>query len=473
MTALLKRKTLGKVQISNEEKGDLEGTIDVGQENHSAGESSISSAMDVSKTRGSRSMSTSGMGQPPQVDVHLKQNQGRDTQAIGQYEEPRSYSGLPDGRQYPPDTGTCGTKCTSGTLSELTTTMDVICRGLLTMHEASRIYDRYVDEIIPHFPIVLLPKGAAECLRWEKPTLFLAVISAAASTEDEDLYLSLNQELVAVYADKITIKGEKSLELIQSMLVSVVWCCPPENFDSLKFYQYIHLAATMALDLGIGKKIRLKQTEFGVLAEKDLSTSDSISQVQPIKEENRSYTDAALVESRRTLLACYLMCSQVSTSLRRPNMLRLSSWMAECIDYLEASPDAAPTDKRFVAWVKLQRLIEECGNALSFDDPSASPSLAESRVQLMLKGFEKQMENWKNSIAPGVMNRRHILGEPLLIMLTSYTETLYMTFYFHNILLHELSLHPDHNPEVFHPPNHLCALRKADQDSRTFSPLSS
>lgn len=234
------------------------------------------------------------------------------------------------------------------------------------------------------------------------------MIAAAASSENEDLYLSLNQELLAVYADRITIKGEKSLELIQSMLVSVVWCCPPENFDSLKFYQYIHVAATMAIELGIGKKTRLKQLEFGVLAEKDMSTYDSTSQIHPIKLENGSYTDAGLVESRRTLLACYLLCSSVSISLRRPNMLRLSNWMAECIDYFEASPDAAPTDKRFIAWVKLQRLMEECGNAFSFDDPSTSPSLAESRIQLMLKGFEKQMENWKNSIAPGVMNRRHI-----------------------------------------------------------------
>lgn len=158
MTALLKRKTLGKVQIRSEEKGDLVGISNVGQENYSAGESSISGAMDISKTHGSHSILTSEMGQPPQANVHVKQNLNRDTQTSGQYEEPRSYSGLLDGRQYPSETGTGGTKCISSTPHQLATDMDVICRGILTMHEASRIYDRYVDELIPHFPIVLLAK---------------------------------------------------------------------------------------------------------------------------------------------------------------------------------------------------------------------------------------------------------------------------------------------------------------------------
>ena len=83
-------------------------------------------------------------------------------------------------------------------------------------------------------------------------------------------------------------------------------------------------------------------------------------------------------------------------SLRLPNMLRFSSWMAEALEVLENPAYAAPSDKRFVAWVKLQRIVEECGSALALDDPHGSEiSLADKRVQAMLGGCEKQLDAWR------------------------------------------------------------------------------
>ena len=83
-------------------------------------------------------------------------------------------------------------------------------------------------------------------------------------------------------------------------------------------------------------------------------------------------------------------------SLRLPNMLRFSGWMTEALEVLEKSPFAVPTDKRFVAWVKLQRIVEECGSAMALDDPyDTSISLAEKHVQVKLSSCEKQLEAWK------------------------------------------------------------------------------
>lgn len=92
-------------------------------------------------------------------------------------------------------------------------------------------------------------------------------------------------------------------------------------------------------------------------------------------------------------------------SLRLPNMLRFSSWMAECVEYLEKSENAAPTDKQFIAWVKLQRIVDECGSALALDDPrDTNVTLADQRVQATLAAFEKQLEAWKRN-ANDIMNR--------------------------------------------------------------------
>lgn len=77
-------------------------------------------------------------------------------------------------------------------------------------------------------------------------------------------------------------------------------------------------------------------------------------------------------------------------------MLRFSSWFAEALDVLEKLPNSAPADKRFIAWVKLQRVVEECGSALAMDDPyGANVSLADRHVQAMIGGCEKQLDAWR------------------------------------------------------------------------------
>jgi hypothetical protein len=105
------------------------------------------------------------------------------------------------------------------------------------------------------------------------------VVTAASCQLDLMLFRELFQKVTKIYAEKIFIKGEKSLELIQSLILSSVWYCPPEESCgrmNLHFYQYIHMAATMALDLGIG-----------LVVDKATITLDEC----------------------RSLLACYLNCA--------------------------------------------------------------------------------------------------------------------------------------------------------------------
>lgn len=196
---------------------------------------------------------------------------------------------------------------------------DVIDRGLLSIHEASQLYTRYSHELVQYFPTVILPEGYdAADIRRKNPTLFLAVIAAASGSSDADLNVSLNKEIMQIYADQIVIKGEKSLELIQSILITIAWYCPPDNFEELKFYQYIHMAATMALDLGIGKKTRGPIIHSHTLAAGFIESPGS----ESLREErcrdsftNSPPIDSGLLDSRRTILSCYLNCSRLALSL--------------------------------------------------------------------------------------------------------------------------------------------------------------
>lgn len=85
-------------------------------------------------------------------------------------------------------------------------------------------------------------------------------------------------------------------------------------------------------------------------------------------------------------------------SLRRPSMLRFSSWVTDCVETLAPSFLSLPTDKMFCHWVRLQIISEDIYTSFSFDDQSNLAKLSETPVQFMLRSFEKRLEIWKRDI---------------------------------------------------------------------------
>ncbi len=117
---------------------------------------------------------------------------------------------------------------------------DVVDRGIVSIDVANQLFQSYNEDLVPHYPAVLFPAElTAEELRKTKPTLFLSVIAAAAGKTDSHLYSILNSEVISAYAHRTVIRGEKSLELVQAMIVTSVWYFPPGKFAQLKFYEYI------------------------------------------------------------------------------------------------------------------------------------------------------------------------------------------------------------------------------------------
>ncbi|KAF2726147.1 hypothetical protein K431DRAFT_213930, partial [Polychaeton citri CBS 116435] len=323
-------------------------------------------------------------------------------------------------------------------------TADVVDRGIVSMASARTLFDVYRNELFLHYPTVHVPDHVtADEMRRSKPVLFLAIIAAAAMKNDPGLSTVLDQEILKVYAQRTLVESEKSVEIIQALLVSAVWYHPPNKFGQLKYYQYIHWAATMALDIHIGERASLTRTtakatgfyQPGRLshvhhAEDVHNPSLSLSQRQTIREPETNN-----IEARRTFLACYAICAGVSLSLRRPSMLRVNSYVRECIEYLQTSPNAVPTDRSFVAWCKLMIISEEICQGFSYDDYVGMGQIEDLRTQLMLRDFEKRLSDWEKSIPD-----------------TDFNASLRIMYYTVRIYLNEIALHVDHNPEDFKAP---------------------
>jgi hypothetical protein len=75
--------------------------------------------------------------------------------------------------------------------------------------------------------------------------------------------------------------------------------------------------------------------------------------------------------------------------------------MSECLSILEESP--VFLDKHLAACVKLQRIADETLMSFGFDDPSTDVSLTDSRMQVILRGFERKMDDWMKTTPPEFM----------------------------------------------------------------------
>jgi len=80
--------------------------------------------------------------------------------------------------------------------------------------------------------------------------------------------------------------------------------------------------------------------------------------------------------------------------------------MDECIEMLETSSDALHSDKLLCAHVKLQHINEDIGMSFSMDDPSATVTISDQKVQYSLRGFERNLGDWNKGVPKDVYNSK-------------------------------------------------------------------
>ena len=171
---------------------------------------------------------------------------------------------------------------------------DVVDRKILDSETAAKMFNHYTGKMAPHMPVVVFNPGTgAGEIRRTQPALFLAILSVAAGYEHPDLQPILFRELTHVYADRIFVRGEKSMELIQALQISSMWYSPEEHKDS-RPYQFVHMAAIMAMGMGLGRPFKLT-TGFALTLWKDN------------RKPNDATADAGSTVSNRAWLGCYLL----------------------------------------------------------------------------------------------------------------------------------------------------------------------
>ena len=185
------------------------------------------------------------------------------------------------------------------TLQKLASNIGRKIETVIDDRTANQIFDRYVVEMAPHMPaVVFTPQTTAHQIRTTKPILFLSIIVAASvgmmPLEPQE---ELTDLLMDTLANSVMRLGGKSLELVQALLISVAWYRPPKRYEQMNFYQLTHIAATMAIDVGMGKCTPGPKTGRP-------PTGSEQSRIP------KYLMHPGTLEARRTWLGCYFLSSK-------------------------------------------------------------------------------------------------------------------------------------------------------------------
>ena len=289
---------------------------------------------------------------------------------------------------------------------------DVIDKGLVDKVSAYAAFERYRTKMAHFFSFMTIPpKITAEQYRRQKPLVFSMIVLAGITTIRPDMPPKLAEDIMKSFGDQVMYRGDRSLELVQCLTLYVCFYSRTLQKKDLNFYQYIHVACTMALDLGLGRR-----------------TSKAGNGRLKIPEHER-------LEARRAWLGCYYMATNAAISLRHPAFVRWSPYIEECLEILSLNPQSAPSDPILCDIIRITRILEDAATVFSMDDPGCVVSLRDPKTQYQLGALEKKLERWRKEA-------KHDLCE-------AQSRSLYAAT---NLYIHEVALHLEHDIDKFRSP---------------------
>ena len=312
--------------------------------------------------------------------------------------------------------------CPTGPSQSVEPYVDIIERGILDMDTAATMFNHFVANMSPHFPIVSFPLYVkASDVRTARPMVFLAILSAASAAFRPDLQQDLVAELSRQLSERVMFMGEKSLELVQAMLLYTAYYVRSRFAKDLAFNQYIHSAVVMCLDLGMGKRYPHKIDRNEVEEAEDPSNLAGLLLL------------CLKVSILRTCTVLLLISSVFHFFYDIHRLVRWSSYLEDSVE-LFSRPDAQLGDRWLACLCSLARITEEVSIVFSLDDGTSTISFSEMKTQYHLKAFERQLDHWRASVPEAVDKR---------IVDHHYHSA--------NLYIHEIAIHSDHDVDDFRP----------------------
>lgn len=338
---------------------------------------------------------------------------------------------------------------------------DVVQKNIIPFNIAVAFFSHFKKEMLPNFPFIVFPTTfTCADLRQSKPSLFLAIMSAASSSstapgisseERKKLECVLHREVAAEISYRVSFKGDKDLELVQALLVASSWpACSDTPRDS-RISTWIAHASFMVVDLGLHiPRHVINESETPLTRKRMDSATDANADRHILKLSAFQKFDSALqqinsmpdcddgvqsnshnvptpdiweaarllrtdsLESRRALVGCYIASIGSNAIIGRSRLVSYTYVMTDFINLVRASytqpiPGIAPTDTVLADWLELSHIEDEFCSSFkldgAIDDNSVIGSFlmdgashGELFVEPVIEIFLHRLHDWRSNL---------------------------------------------------------------------------
>ncbi|KAJ2998194.1 hypothetical protein NUW58_g398 [Xylaria curta] len=231
------------------------------------------------------------------------------------------------------------------------------------------------------WPVIRLPMQLDQ-IRAQSPILLLSVLAYTATQEVQGVELEVHDELVRetmhILGDEIIGRGQRSLELVQALLVAAFWNKTTRKGQQGSCYQIVQLAADMAIDLGIAG-LSLQPSPVAYFCQHENPTS---------------------LDAQRTWLACFVALSTSSISTRRPSTVSWNAYHQECLLNLESRGE--PSDILLCQIVRITQLIQEISNSLRLCQLATFVDGNDYSTYTIIETLRNKVDSWAAQVPPSL-----------------------------------------------------------------------
>ncbi|KAJ5379915.1 transcriptional regulator family: Fungal Specific TF [Penicillium cataractarum] len=291
--------------------------------------------------------------------------------------------------------------------------------------EDHALLEKYAKMMIPMFPFVPIPPHMTiEDLRRERPFLHLNISMIASPNPERQRELS--KAIKEYLSDRIIMQGQRSLDLLQGLLVHLVWFISVSRISQQNFSgpidgpvsdsklpsqgtaqldAFLHLTMAQAISLGLNQDPRSPKTMNQPIAY--LSQADL----------HRDGSPPRTIEDRRTFLGCYYAMTMLSVCAKDMESFLFTQYANECCGILEDSLEC-PTDKYAVQLVRTMHLAENINQTMTVREVSSS--VPSAPLGMSLRWHQAELQKLRDALS---------CEEPHAAILSFHYDTLEMLLY--------------------------------------------
>ncbi|KAH6630480.1 hypothetical protein B0J18DRAFT_102601 [Chaetomium sp. MPI-SDFR-AT-0129] len=234
------------------------------------------------------------------------------------------------------------------------------------LDSAGHLLESFREVMLDHLHCVVVREDeTVSSMAKDRPFVLLAVLAAASGSRTMQGHTLYDEEFRKVLGLKFVAGGERTMELLQGLVVYMAWYpfhLRPKNRQST---QYLRMVVDIVNDLELDQN--------------------------PGTDSMDAPLSCQRLDEIRLYLASYFLVTSSASAWNRTPALTYNEYTARCSDLLlHHSPLAGD---HILAWqVRLERIVEETSDLRR---TQRGHSQSEYQISLMLRGMETQLSEWE------------------------------------------------------------------------------